>query len=58
VRGSTGFRPHFGLPKTIVLSTVEIREAIEEPTASIVDRSGHVDQTPPELRPTSWSAAS
>jgi rod shape-determining protein MreB len=39
-----------GLPKTIVLSTVEIREAIEEPTASIVDSvKVTLDQTPPEL---------
>ena len=39
-----------GLPKTIVLSTVEIREAIEEPTASIVDSvKVTLDKTPPEL---------
>src|SRR5215831_1507135 len=39
-----------GLPKTIVLSTVEIREAVEEPTASIVDSvKVTLDQTPPEL---------
>ncbi len=39
-----------GLPKTIVLSTVEIREAVEEPTASIVDAvKVTLDKTPPEL---------
>src|SRR6266571_2312666 len=39
-----------GLPKTIVISTVEIREAVEEPTASIVDSvKVTLDQTPPEL---------
>ena len=39
-----------GLPKTIVLSTVEIREAIEEPTAAIVDSvKVTLDKTPPEL---------
>src|SRR5215468_6468762 len=36
-----------GLPKTIVISTVEIREAIEEPTAAIVDAvKVTLDQTP------------
>src|ERR1700755_2193721 len=39
-----------GLPKTIVLSTVEIREAVEEPTAAIVDAvKVTLDKTPPEL---------
>jgi len=39
-----------GLPKTIVLSTVELREAIEEPTASIIDAvKVTLDKTPPEL---------
>jgi rod shape-determining protein MreB len=39
-----------GLPKTIVLSTVEIREAIEEPAAAIVDAvKVTLDKTPPEL---------
>ena len=39
-----------GLPKTIVVSTVEIREAIEEPTAAIVDAvKVTLDKTPPEL---------
>ena len=48
-----------GLPKTIVLSTVEIREAVEEPTASIVDSvKVTLDQTPPSSRPTSWRGAS
>ena len=39
-----------GLPKTIVVSTVEIREAVEEPTAAIVDSvKVTLDKTPPEL---------
>ena len=39
-----------GLPKTIVVSTDEIREAVEEPTASIVDAvKVTLDKTPPEL---------
>jgi rod shape-determining protein MreB len=39
-----------GLPKTIVVSTREIREAIEEPVAAIVDAvKVTLDKTPPEL---------
>ena len=39
-----------GLPKTIVTSTEEIREAIEEPVSSIVDVvKVTLDQPPPEL---------
>src|SRR5579872_2427730 len=39
-----------GLPKTIVTSTEEIREAIEEPVSSIVDAvKVTLDKTPPEL---------
>ena len=39
-----------GLPKTIVVSTEEIREAIEEPVAAIVDTvKVTLDKTPPEL---------
>lgn len=39
-----------GLPKTIVVSTVEIREAIEEPVLAIVDAvKVTLDKTPPEL---------
>jgi rod shape-determining protein MreB len=39
-----------GLPKTVVLSTKEIREAIEEPVAGIVDAvKATLDRTPPEL---------
>ena len=39
-----------GLPKTIVTSTNEIREAIEEPVSSIVDAvKVTLDKTPPEL---------
>ena len=39
-----------GLPKTIVTSTEEIREAIEEPVSAIVDAvKTTLDKTPPEL---------
>jgi rod shape-determining protein MreB and related proteins len=39
-----------GLPKTIVTSTEEIREAISEPVSAIVDAvQATLDQTPPEL---------
>lgn len=39
-----------GLPKTIVTSTYEIREAIEEPVSAIVDAvKVTLDKTPPEL---------
>ncbi|MBA3654854.1 MAG: rod shape-determining protein [Actinobacteria bacterium] len=39
-----------GLPKTIVTSTEEIREAIEEPVSAIVDVvKVTLDKTPPEL---------
>ena len=39
-----------GLPKTIVTNTEEIREAIEEPVAAIVDAvKVTLDRTPPEL---------
>jgi rod shape-determining protein MreB len=39
-----------GLPKTILLSSPEIREAIEEPTQAIVDAVKYtLDKTPPEL---------
>ena len=39
-----------GLPKTIVTSTGEIREALEEPVAAIVDAvKVTLDKTPPEL---------
>lgn len=39
-----------GLPKTITTSTSEIREAIEEPVAAIVDAvKSTLDTTPPEL---------
>lgn len=39
-----------GLPKTIVCSTVEIRESIEEPVSAIVDAlKVTLDKTPPEL---------
>ena len=39
-----------GLPKTILLSSPEIREAIEEPTQALVDAVKYtLDKTPPEL---------
>ncbi len=39
-----------GLPKTIVVSSGEVREALEEPVAAIVDAvKVTLDQTPPEL---------
>jgi rod shape-determining protein MreB len=39
-----------GLPKTIVTSTGEIREAIEEPVSAIIDAvKNTLDGTPPEL---------
>jgi rod shape-determining protein MreB len=39
-----------GLPKTIITSTQEIREAIEEPVSSIIDAvKVTLDKTPPEL---------
>ena len=39
-----------GLPKTIVVSTVELREAIEEPVQAICDAIKYtLDRTPPEL---------
>ena len=39
-----------GLPKTVVVSTGEIREAIEEPVAAICDAvKVTLDKTPPEL---------
>ncbi len=39
-----------GLPKTMVIGTVEIREAIEEPVAAVCDAvKMTLDKTPPEL---------
>ena len=39
-----------GLPKTVVTSTEEIREAIEEPVSAVVDAvKMTLDKTPPEL---------
>jgi len=39
-----------GLPKTIVVSTGELREAIEEPVMAIIDAVKYtLDRTPPEL---------
>ena len=39
-----------GLPRTVVVSTQELREAIEEPVAAIIDAiKVTLDKTPPEL---------
>jgi rod shape-determining protein MreB len=39
-----------GLPKTIVVSTEEIRRSIEEPVSAIIDAvKVTLDRTPPEL---------
>jgi len=39
-----------GLPKTIVITTEEIRDSIDEPVTAIVDAVKHtLDKTPPEL---------
>jgi rod shape-determining protein MreB len=39
-----------GLPKTVVLSSEEVRHALEEPVAQIVDAiKSTLDKTPPEL---------
>ena len=39
-----------GLPKTVVLSSPEVREAIEEPVQAVVDAVKYtLDKTPPEL---------
>ncbi len=39
-----------GLPKTVVLSSEEVREAMEEPVSQIVDAvKSTLDKTPPEL---------
>jgi rod shape-determining protein MreB len=39
-----------GLPRTVVVSTAEIRHAMEEPLHTIVDAvRSTLDQTPPEL---------
>ncbi len=39
-----------GLPKTVTVSSVEIREALEEPLSSIIDAIKFtLDRTPPEL---------
>ena len=48
-----------GLPKTIVVSTEEIRRSIEEPVSAIIDAvKVTLDRTPPNWRPTSWSRGS
>jgi rod shape-determining protein MreB len=39
-----------GLPKTVVISSEEVRRALEEPVAQIIDAvRSTLDRTPPEL---------
>src|SRR5437773_9700769 len=39
-----------GLPKTVVISSEEVRHALEEPTAQIIEAiKSTLDKTPPEL---------
>ncbi len=39
-----------GLPKTLIISSVEVRAAIEEPVAAVIDAvKATLDKTPPEL---------
>jgi rod shape-determining protein MreB len=39
-----------GLPKTVIISAAEVREAIEEPVAGMIDAVKYcLDKTPPEL---------
>ena len=39
-----------GLPKTVVLSSEDVREALEEPMVQIIDAvKSTLDKTPPEL---------
>jgi len=39
-----------GLPRTVVVSSAEVRQALEEPLHSVVDAvRSTLDQTPPEL---------
>ena len=39
-----------GLPKTVILSSEEVRHALEEPIAQIIDAiKSTLDKTPPEL---------
>ena len=48
-----------GLPKTVVLTSEEVRMALEEPLQAIIDAVKEtLDRTPPELASTSWTAAS
>ena len=48
-----------GLPKTVVVSTDEIRKAIDEPVTAIIDAvKVTLDKTPPSWPPTSWNRAS
>ena len=48
-----------GLPKTVILSSDEVRHALEEPVNQIIDAiKSTLDKTPPSSPPTSWTAAS
>ena len=48
-----------GMPKTIVLTSQEIRAAMSEPVQAIVDAiKATLDKTPPSSPATSWTAAS
>ena len=48
-----------GLPKTVVMSSDEVRHALEDPVGQILDAIRQtLDKTPPGSRRTSWTAAS
>ena len=48
-----------GLPKTVILSSEEVRHALEEPVNQIIDAiKSTLDKTPPSSPQTSWIAAS
>jgi len=48
-----------GLPKTVIISTEQIRKAMEEPVQAIVDAvKVTLDRTPANFRRTSWNRES
>ena len=48
-----------GLPKTVIISSEEVRHALEEPVTQIVDAiKSTLDKTLPSWPRTSWTAAS